>query len=298
MPSRRRSIFLVLLTACATSGVFAADGEKRPPIWKVSKGDSTAYLAGSVHLLREKDMPIPPIFGEVYEKADEIVFEIDMAEMMDPAMAMKMIALGALPAGESLTDDFSKETMEKLRGYLSERKMPTGMFDRFTPGMVYLTLSSIEATRNGARPDLGMEAQFFLKSQEDEKPSRGLETPEYQMSRFNELEKGEIERLINESLDDLDDAGEQLDAIITAWKTGDSDMISELLLDQMESDSTVREVLLTQRNKNWIPQIEESLSSGKTVLFLVGAAHLVGDDSVIDLLEKKGHAVAQLEFEE
>jgi len=298
MPFRRRTFFLALLTACATSSLFAEDGVNRPPIWKVSDGDSSVYLAGSVHLLREKDMPIPPIFGATYEEADEIVFEIDMAEMMNPAMAMKMMALGALPAGESLTDHFGEETMGKLRNYLSERKMPTGLFDRFTPGMVYLTLSSIEATRNGARPDLGMETQFFLKSQEDGKPSRGLETPEYQMSRFNELEEGEIEKLINESLDNLDDTAAQLDAIITAWKTGDSNMISELLLEQMASDSTVRDVLLTQRNKNWVPLIEESLAGENTVLFLVGAAHLVGDDSVIDLLEKKGHVVAQLEFEE
>jgi uncharacterized protein YbaP (TraB family) len=53
-------------------------------------------------------------------------------------------------------------------------------------------------------------------------------------------------------------------------------------------------VLLTQRNKNWIPEIEKALAGDKTVLFLVGAAHLVGTDSVIDLLEKKGHKPEQI----
>lgn len=288
-------LFLALI---ASSLLHAEGGTKRPPIWKISDDNSSVYIAGSVHLLREKDMPIPPVFDRVYAKADELVFEIDMEAMTNPAMAMQMMALGALPAGESLSDHFGEETMGKLRNYLSERKMPTGLFDRFTPGMVFLTLSSIEATRNGARPDLGMETQFYKKSKKDGKPSRGLETPEYQMSRFNELEVGEIEKLIGESLDDLDKAGQQLDAIITAWKTGDSAKISELLLDQMEEGSTVREVLLTQRNKNWVPLIEESLAGDDTVMFLVGAAHLVGDDSVIDLLEKKSHEVAQLEFDE
>ncbi len=291
----------LLLTASLVAMLppWAAANEitKRPPIWEISDDDSSVFVAGSVHLLREKDMPIPPVFDKVYAASDEIVFEIDMAAMTDPSIAMKMLALGALPVGESLSDHFSEETMGKLRDYLSERNLPTGMFDRLSPGMVYLTLSSLEATRNGARPDLGLETQFFKKSREDEKPSRGLETPEYQMSRFNELEVAELENLISESLDDLDQAAEQLDKIITAWKTGDSALITELLLEQMEVGSAVREVLLTQRNKNWVPSIEESLAGEGTVLFLVGAAHLVGDDSVIDLLKEKGHAVTQLEFD-
>lgn len=288
--------FLLIVALFAAPGLNAEDNVKRPPIWKISDDDSSVYVAGSVHLLRKKDMPIPPVFDKVYAEADEVVFEIDMAEMTNPAVAMKMMALGALPAGESLSDHFSEETMDKLRSYLSERKMPTGLFDRFTPGMVYLTLSSLEATRQGADPNLGLEMQYFKKSQEDGKPSRGLETPEFQMSRFNELEKAEIEQLIGESLDDLEKASEQLDEIITAWKTGDSGKISALLLEQMEEGSAVREVLLTQRNKNWVPEIEKSLAGETTVLFLVGAAHLIGKDSVIDLMEKKGHAVTQLEF--
>lgn len=293
-----RSIFVAASVVAVLPHFSGAEENlKRPPIWEIRDDDSTVFIAGSVHLLREKDMPIPPVFDKVYAMADEIVFEIDMAAMTDPTIAMKMLALGALPAGESLSDHFSEETMKSLRGYLSERNMPTGMFDRLSPGMVYLTLSSLEATRNGARPELGLETQFFRKSKEDEKPSRGLETPEYQMSRFNELEVGEIEKLIKDSLDDLDHAGEQLDKIINAWKSGDSAMVAELMLDQMDEGSTVREVLLTQRNENWVPAIEDSLAGENTVLFLVGAAHLVGDGSVIDLLEKKGHAVTQLEFD-
>ncbi|MEX2579515.1 MAG: TraB/GumN family protein [Verrucomicrobiales bacterium] len=279
--------------------LLAAENDvKSASIWKVSDEDSSVYLAGSVHLLREKDMPIPPIFDEVYAVSDELIFEIDMAAMTDPAIAVKMRALGSLPAGENLGDRFSEETMTKLESYLSERNFPRGLFDRFTPGMVFLTLSSIEATRNGARPDLGLESQFYLKSEEDGKPSRGLETPEYQMSRFDEIDPENLEALVNESLDDIDQAEESLDEIISAWKTGDGEKIAELILEEMASGSPLREVLLTERNKNWIPIIEESLAGSDTVLFIVGAAHLVGEDSVVELLQKKGHEVSQLEFED
>ncbi|MBU6180151.1 MAG: TraB/GumN family protein, partial [Verrucomicrobia bacterium] len=56
----------------------------------------------------------------------------------------------------------------------------------------------------------------------------------------------------------------------------------------------LREVLLTERNRNWIPEIEKALATDRDVMFLVGAAHLVGEDGVVDLLRDKGLTVTQV----
>jgi uncharacterized protein YbaP (TraB family) len=51
--------------------------------------------------------------------------------------------------------------------------------------------------------------------------------------------------------------------------------------------------LLIQRNKNWVQQIEGAMRKNKNVLFVVGAGHLVGPESVVDLLKEKGYQVKQ-----
>jgi len=117
---------------------------------------------------------------------------------------------------------------------------------------------------------------------------------EYQISRFNEIEKDRLGELISHSIDNAEETPKILDKIINSWKAGNAEQLEAVIVKEMEEQPDVKEVLLTQRNKNWIPEIEKALAGDKTVLFLVGAAHLVGTDSVIDLLEKKGHKPEQI----
>tara|TARA_B100002003_G_scaffold46025_1_gene41387 strand:+ start:574 stop:735 length:162 start_codon:yes stop_codon:yes gene_type:complete len=52
--------------------------------------------------------------------------------------------------------------------------------------------------------------------------------------------------------------------------------------------------LLIQRNKNWLPAIEEMLTTAQTEFVLVGTMHLSGKDSVLDMLRDKGYKVSQV----
>ena len=264
------------------------------PIWKLSDDNSTVFLAGSVHLLREQDMPIPAAFDRVYDQSAEVVFEIDLSEMMNPATALKIREAGSLPPGETLADKLSAETIKGLRSYLADQNLPTNAFDPLSPGMVYITLGSMEAMRQGARPDLGLETRFYRKCANDNKPSRGLGTAVFQITRFDEIDTATVEQLITESLEEIEESEESLDEIISAWKSGDEQEITELVVDRLSETPEVKKVLLDDRNANWIPEIEKALEEEKNVLFIVGAAHLAGEGSVVDLLRKKGHEVTQL----
>ena len=274
--------------------IASVNSAEKASIWKLSDEDSAVYLAGSVHLLREKDLPFPDIYNTVYADSDELVFEIDMKEMNAPDAAIKMRELGTLPVGESLGDYLSKDTLQALDKYLRENDLPGGMFNRFTPGMVYLTLGSMEAIRLGARPDLGLEMQFHKKAEKDGKPGGGLETTEYQMSRFNKINIETLDELIGETVEGSDETDKTLDAIIGAWRRGDTEGLNKLVYEEMAETPEILEILLVERNRNWIPEIEKKLAGDRNVMFIVGAAHLVGECSVIELLEQKGLKLTQL----
>ena len=52
--------------------------------------------------------------------------------------------------------------------------------------------------------------------------------------------------------------------------------------------------LTIERNRAWVQQIDRMLESRDDYLVVVGAMHLVGPESVVDLLRRRGHRVTQL----
>ena len=46
-----------LIFSCVSSP--AAPGKDGSSVWKISRNGSTLYLAGTIHILRESDFPLP-----------------------------------------------------------------------------------------------------------------------------------------------------------------------------------------------------------------------------------------------
>ena len=174
----------------------------KPPIWKLQSDTATIYLAGAVHLLRQQDLPIPAAFDEVYEKADRVVFELDMEKMNDPATAMAVRRMGILPDGESLSDHFSPALLKSIKDYASDLGLPGAMLEQMRPGTLFITQTSLGARNLGARPDLGIELQYHQRAAADGKPTGGLETMEYQMGIFHQISPETMTRLFEEMIED------------------------------------------------------------------------------------------------
>ena len=52
--------------------------------------------------------------------------------------------------------------------------------------------------------------------------------------------------------------------------------------------------IVTDRNRAWLPKIEEFLRSGKTWMVVAGSAHMGGEDGLPALLAARGYQVEQL----
>jgi len=270
-------------------------------VWKLSDGDNTIYLAGSVHLLREKDYPLPDSYDLAYADSAKVVFEIDMADLSSVEGAREIQAAGMYGADDALKNHVAEETFDRIVDYFTSRsdnpvasQMAAPVLNGMKPGFIFLMISSIEAQELGAKPELGLETEYFKKAVRDEKPTGGLETIKYQMSRFDELTPEEMEELINETLDELKEMPKVIDEMIGAWRSGNVKALDKLMNEQMDEEKPIRTLLLDERNQNWIPEIEKALEGSENVMFLVGAAHLIGKGSVIDLLRQKGYQIKRV----
>ena len=96
------------------------------------------------------------------------------------------------------------------------------------------------------------------------------------------------------SVDDAERMASEVDELLAAWRRGDATQMAKLLQEGFDEYPDLYRPLTVERNRKWIPQIEQLLDDRDDYLVVVGALHLVGKDSVIDLLERKGYKVKQL----
>jgi len=290
------SVSSLLSIGCSAHAAGAKSGS-RSIVWKVEGESNTVFLAGSVHLLREQDFPIPPSYDEAYRQSGKIIFEIDSKDMLDPGVAVKMQKLGSYLNGDTLADHVSADTIAQLDKFLAARQLPRAVFMKMKPGLLSMVLSSLEAANYGARPDLGLESIFGARAAEDGKPTAGLETVEFQIGLFDQFNDEESDELLRSTLDGLKDVEKNFNKLIRAWQKGDAAELDRVLNSEFDDGGKLRDVLLIQRNRNWIPHIEKALTSDRDVLFMVGAGHLVGKDGVIELLEARGYKPTQMHYD-
>jgi uncharacterized protein YbaP (TraB family) len=83
--------------------------------------------------------------------------------------------------------------------------------------------------------------------------------------------------------------------MVAAWRDGELESLSAELLEEFAGFPGLYESLVTKRNSDWVPQLEQMLAGERRHLVVVGALHLVGPDSVIEQLRARGHRVERLE---
>ncbi|MEQ8954506.1 MAG: TraB/GumN family protein, partial [Gammaproteobacteria bacterium] len=83
--------------------------------------------------------------------------------------------------------------------------------------------------------------------------------------------------------------------MLSAWRVGNASELNAMFVTDMQNEAPeIYQSLLVDRNLKWIPQIEAMLADPDTELVLVGAAHLVGSDGLLNLLQERGYTVRQL----
>ena len=278
----------VVLLACAQ----AADAKTFA--WKVSGKGGVVYLVGSVHVLSADFYPVNAALDAAYKGADLLVEEVDLAEMLDPSSQMKMLSRGMLPSATPLDKVISPATYALVSKRIADLGLPIEPFKLLKPWVVALMLQAVEWQKAGLDPENGLDKHFYDRAKTDGKPVQGLETTDYQISRFDEMPMDQQERMLAESIEDVDKEKANMTKLMGAWKAGDVPGVEQLVLSELKNEPQLYQRLLVDRNKAWMPKIEALFSRRGHALVVVGAAHLVGPDGVVAMLKAKGYTVEQL----
>lgn len=262
-------------------------------LWSIQTQSNKIYLLGSIHVLKPETYPLDPAIEKAYASSERIIFETDIAAMQDPAMQAKMLEMGMYPAGQNLFENIAGDTRKQLEKKMSALGLPLEAFSQFKPWFVALTLTTLELQRLGYNPQYGIDVYFFGKAQRGGKEIGFLEPPEYQIDLLGNMADKDQNDFLKQTLADLELIGELAGDLVDSWKSGNADKLHELLHKSFKDYPDLNDRLLIQRNLKWVTEVEQAMRQNKTVLFVVGAGHLVGPESVVELLRKNGYKVKQ-----
>jgi len=264
-------------------------------LWKVQSKTNTAYIVGSIHAYKSELYPLPKKMENAFDKSDALAVEANINEIKPESM-MTMIN-GALYKDKStLEKHLSKETYEMSVQKLKELGLPLELFQNTKPWFVALTVTSMELQKLGLNPEYGIDI-YFLKKAENKKRIVELESIDYQVNLLSSFSDTEQELFLVSTLRDLHFFKREINTLLKAWNTGDTKTMESFVSKSLQDDPRmlpIYEKLVFKRNKNMASKIEGYLRTKEQYFVVVGAAHLVGKEGVIEILKKKGYLVEQL----
>lgn len=292
--SRIAGFSRVASLALAIALVAPVDGaEGRNFLWKATGRQNAIYLVGSVHMLTRDYYPLSPALDRAFNDSNLLVEETNLAEMLAPAFQLTLLTRIMLPPSQSLEKVLSPGTYALVSRRVATLGVPIEPLQRFKPWYVALTLLGLEWQKAGFDPDLGLDKHFHDRAASEGKPVQGLETPAYQISRFDELTQAQQDHLLAESIEELDREQSHVATLANAWRAGDAATVERIVLEGVKDDPLMYQRLLVERNRNWLPQIESLFARQGRAFVVVGAAHLVGPDGLLTMLRAKGYSVEQ-----
>lgn len=296
MKKRFRSLlsifFLLSLMSFPEREAFSEEGKSF--LWKVESGASTVYILGSIHFLKKESYPLSQKIESAFEKSDILVVEAnvqDQGKMNTQAFMEKAL----YPPNESIADHLSRESYEFLKGEASKLGLPLEVIDKQRPWFLSIVLDAMELMKLGYDPSYGVD-NYFLSKATGRKRILELESLDEQLHLLSNLSEKDQELLLTLSLKDLQNADQEANKLVQAWKTGDTSGMEAVITKSLREDPKLVPIygkLIYERNRRMVSKIEGYLKGNGTYFVVVGAGHLIGEKGIVETLGKKGFRVEQ-----
>ena len=267
------------------------DAAGRNFLWKATRQQGVVYLVGSIHALPADAYPLNAAFDAAFKDADLLVEELDLG---DSQGQMQALMRGMLPAGQSFDKVVSPSTMALMNKFSAGLGIAAEPLKLFKPWMVAVALEGLMLAQAGFDPELGIDKHFYDLAQQGGKTVQGLETADYQISRFDDMTMEQQDRMLADMLKELETEKTSFGKLADAWKGGDAAAVERIVLTDLKQDPVMYQRLLVERNRNWLPKIEALFARSGHAFVVVGAAHLLGPDGLIALLKAKGYSLEQM----
>jgi uncharacterized protein YbaP (TraB family) len=279
-----KRILLSLLALFATQA--EAQNLEKSLLWKISGNGikEASYLYGTMHITCDATLPQKAI--KALDATNQLYLELNMD---DPTLQQSMMQSMMMKDGKTMSSLVSEEDFKIVDEFLTKQLgYSAQVLNTFKPFMVSAMLypKMIDCAMQSVEGNL----MTVIKEQQEE--VFGLESIEEQMNVFDAIpDEVQMKELVKTAKNNLEKDKKEMELLLEIYKSEDINAIYTVSQEsENEITSKFEEILLSNRNKNWIPIIEK-VAKEKATFFGVGAGHLGGEMGVIQLLRKKGYKV-------
>lgn len=301
MTGNIRLAFLALLAglvaACGQPGE-REDGtseDANPLLWEIARADGPdagnvqGWLLGTIHALPDGAQWRNAAVDRAVADADLLAVEI--ADVEDGhAMAQAFTPLAMSPGQPPLTARVPPAQRGSLTDLVDETSYRLDDFRRIESWGAALILS--QAVRTNAKRDNGIDRALIDEFPRDRIIE--LEGARRQFAVFDRLSEPAQRAMLASIVEEAEADPAQRDAPVRVFLSGDAAQLDRLTREGILANREIREALLTRRNAEWLMQIERLLAEEPRPMIAVGAAHMVGDDGLVALLEEQGFRVTRV----
>ena len=258
-------------------------------LWEITGKNlkEPSYLYGTIHAICKEDMVISDVLKDKFQKSSQLALEVDMD---DPALLFTMQKGLMMSRGQTLKTIMKEKEFSALQSFFKDSlKMDIAPLMSFKP----FFLQSMMIGKLLGCPHQAYETVFMDMAKDQKIEILGLETAQDQMDRVDKIPQEIHVKMLVEMIGDFNKAQKEMRNMINVYKLQNVDSLATYMSKEMTGMGNFEEVLLTERNNNWIPVIIK-MAGEKPTFFAVGAGHLGGQNGVIELLRREGYTVKPL----
>ncbi len=276
-------LLILFITTLMTQTTKSQDSKlENSMLWKIEhkNHEKPSYLMGTIHVMCKEDFTIKDKISKALRATDQLVMEINITDP-DEFKSLQEAAMGKQKLSQQLTE----LQLAKLSTFLKDKMgMTLPQVDNFTLSTIY-SLSIMQSLPCTEKKMYEFELSTLAKQQG--KSIQGLETVSEQSGY---AEKAYPTEFLLQQLDLSDEYKKMFPLLVTAYNKENLEELFAYITNEKYMDVNNKEWLLDYRNKNWAKKIPAMLEE-ESNFFAVGAAHLVGETGIIQLLRKKGYII-------
>jgi uncharacterized protein YbaP (TraB family) len=277
----------------AVSAEARAPQAAQPALWEVSDPDTTIYLFGTIHLLPENTQWRTAKFDQAIASSQQLVIETIVDDKNPAKLMSAMASIGFANGLPPLVQRVPPAKRPALEAAIKKSGMPTQALDRmktWTAALILLGPKFKELGLGG-----GVEGVLRGDFTANGKPIGELESNVEQLGFFDKLPEDAQRKLLEGAIEDSKAMKADFGGMLAAWSRGDVKGIARTFDRDLSSSPALQQSLIRERNSNWSRWIEQRMAQPGAIMIAVGAGHLAGKDSVLEMLKKDGYKIRRLQ---
>lgn len=246
-----------------------------PFMWEIQGPNGPVYLLGTIHIGVDIDSAGYEVVRERFDKSTMFVMETDLTDAREDMARDMAIPVGQPTLKEQLGEEVWKE-LDKHMGGVGDQ------YQRVQPWVIVsMLLAKMISTFNTTTP---MDQELSDRARAQGKELGYLEPAELQITLLKKhLNANELKEMIV----DFDKQKADLLVLIEAYKKADVEGLTKASFKDKDRKPEMYEDMFYKRNRDWIPHLKTYIARGN-VFVAFGAGHMVGQEGILDLLQREG----------